>query len=98
MSPAAVRKILGNSSLPEKRPSASIVPLFARKTEDNETVRRHQFAVQSAMMAEALKNTPVRDEALYFVQNQAPRYTPAEEATIANQAATQGVKGFAFRP
>ncbi len=95
MSPAsaALKKIAYTEApaFPTRSP-AQVVPLF-----NNEAIRKKQYERQCQMMAEELKNAPPIDDAPRSVQNQAARYTPAEEMTLANQAAMQGAKGFAFK-
>ncbi|PZO85760.1 MAG: hypothetical protein DI626_07180 [Micavibrio aeruginosavorus] len=98
MSPAstALRLSSERSKSPE-RTSATIVRLFGNAAEDNEALRKKQYERQREMMAEALKNAPPAAEVTRSVQNQALRYTPADEMTVGNQAAMQGAKGFAFK-
>lgn len=90
---ASNRKIHGEFR--ESTRTAEIIPLYSKKL-SNEEIRQRQYAAQVRMLEEAKAANP---EIAITPEMLAVRHQPVREVseTMAQQAAMQGEKGFAFK-
>ena len=91
---ATIRKLHGPFRAMAMPEGAEIIPLHKKLS--NEELRLHQYKIQKRMLDEAAASN---DALAITPEKLAVQYQPVREisATMAEQAAMQGEKGFAFK-